>query len=184
MGGLTLDIHDQDAQLKVSERLAAWRVPRGEEFPVGDAFTLMDAIVRGCPPEGIWYAEPVYLRSLAIWQDDWDYDRVQAWVDELYAWNEIDILPAGRNCYSAWETFDVLVIQNKRRFRRWRERPPFTRAQRVAVYARDGGACVFCDTTESLSIDHIVPWSKGGAHAMSNFQTLCRSCNSRKGNRL
>ncbi|MEK0311655.1 HNH endonuclease [Sweet potato little leaf phytoplasma] len=181
---LILDVSNEAEQLKVSEKLAAWDIPRDEGPPVNDAFTLMDAIVRGCRPEGIWYADPVYLRALAWWQDDWDYDLVQGWVDELYGWNEIDILPAGRNCYSARGTFDVLIIQNKRRFLRWRDRPAFTKAQRVAVYARDGGACVFCGRTESLSIDHIVPWSKGGAHAMSNFQTLCRSCNSRKGNRL
>lgn len=38
-----------------------------------------------------------------------------------------------------------------------------------------------CGTRNHLSIDHIEPFSRGGAHHESNFQTLCRSCNSRKG---
>ena len=36
---------------------------------------------------------------------------------------------------------------------------------------------------EELTVDHIVPWSKGGRTELSNAQLLCRACNSRKGNR-
>ena len=31
---------------------------------------------------------------------------------------------------------------------------------------------------------HIIPWSLGGEDTMENLQTMCRSCNSRKGNRV
>ena len=62
-------------------------------------------------------------------------------------------------------------------------RPPIPARVRELVYARDGYACRHCGSTERLSIDHIIPWSKGGAHEESNFQTLCRSCNSSKGAR-
>jgi hypothetical protein len=34
-----------------------------------------------------------------------------------------------------------------------------------------------------LEMDHIVAWSKGGRTVLSNAQALCRSCNSKKGNR-
>lgn len=54
-------------------------------------------------------------------------------------------------------------------------------ALRERVYARDGYACLHCGATEDLSLDHIIPWSKGGPDNYENFQTLCRSCNSRKG---
>lgn len=52
---------------------------------------------------------------------------------------------------------------------------------RLRIYERDGYACLHCGTHVSLTIDHIVPVSKGGAHDDDNLQTLCRSCNSRKG---
>ena len=44
--------------------------------------------------------------------------------------------------------------------------------------------CVFCKSKDNLSIDHIIPVSKGGSDDKSNLQVLCRSCNSIKGNRI
>lgn len=55
---------------------------------------------------------------------------------------------------------------------------------RAAVYQRDGHACLHCGTRESLSLDHIYPYSLGGEDTLENLQTLCRPCNSRKGARV
>lgn len=52
------------------------------------------------------------------------------------------------------------------------------------VYERDENACVFCGATETLTLDHIHPHSLGGSGSISNLQTLCQSCNSRKGARV
>ena len=54
---------------------------------------------------------------------------------------------------------------------------------RMAVFRRDGFKCVACDSIENLTADHVYPESKGGPTTFDNLQTLCRSCNSRKGNR-
>lgn len=62
-------------------------------------------------------------------------------------------------------------------------REPIPLSLRLAIYARDGWACLACQTTKDLTLDHIWPWSKGGADSEDNLQTLCRSCNSRKGAR-
>lgn len=51
---------------------------------------------------------------------------------------------------------------------------------RFAVYRRDSYRCLHCNAETRLSIDHIVPVSRGGTHDIDNMQTLCRSCNSRK----
>lgn len=39
------------------------------------------------------------------------------------------------------------------------------------------GCCAYCGATEELQVDHIYPYSKGGAHSIENFQPLCRACN-------
>lgn len=56
-------------------------------------------------------------------------------------------------------------------------------AARLSVFARNAYRCVSCGSEDNLSVDHIVPVSKGGTDHPDNLQTLCRSCNSRKGNR-
>lgn len=65
-----------------------------------------------------------------------------------------------------------------------RRRTPFTKPLRSQIYERDGYRCKHCGATENLSIDHIHPFSLGGLEDAANLQTLCRSCNSRKGARV
>jgi hypothetical protein len=55
---------------------------------------------------------------------------------------------------------------------------------RDAVYARDGHRCVKCGSPDDLALDHIYPWSRGGPDTQDNLQMLCRSCNSRKRDRV
>lgn len=54
-------------------------------------------------------------------------------------------------------------------------------ALRRAVFAHDGWACVYCGSKRKLELDHIQPISKGGTDDRANLQTLCQSCNRRKG---
>ena len=42
------------------------------------------------------------------------------------------------------------------------------------------GFCWYCGTTETLSVDHIIPQSKGGLHGGENLIYSCRRCNSSK----
>lgn len=65
-----------------------------------------------------------------------------------------------------------------------RRRKKIPAAVRALVYARDGHACVTCGATEKLTLDHIKPFSLGGGDGPDNLQTMCLSCNSRKGARV
>jgi hypothetical protein len=55
---------------------------------------------------------------------------------------------------------------------------------RAVVFERDGYQCKHCGATEHLRVDHIYPERHGGTLDLANLQTLCRSCNSRKGARV
>jgi 5-methylcytosine-specific restriction endonuclease McrA len=54
---------------------------------------------------------------------------------------------------------------------------------RRAVFVRDGGRCVYCDAP-ATSLDHVLPKSRGGAHAWENVVSCCRRCNHVKGDRV
>jgi 5-methylcytosine-specific restriction endonuclease McrA len=41
--------------------------------------------------------------------------------------------------------------------------------------------CLVCGTLENLTVDHIIPRSKGGTNHIENLQTLCNDCNHKKG---
>lgn len=70
------------------------------------------------------------------------------------------------------------------RFPKTRTEPKKKRIGRLLrrrVFERDAYRCKHCNGWIDLCADHIIPESKGGATTYENLQTLCRSCNSRKG---
>jgi 5-methylcytosine-specific restriction endonuclease McrA len=48
------------------------------------------------------------------------------------------------------------------------------------IFSQHGKACLCCGSLSTISLDHIIPVSKGGKNSIDNLQPLCRSCNSRK----
>ena len=56
---------------------------------------------------------------------------------------------------------------------------------RKAVLARDSWTCQYCGTSKpGLTVDHVIPRSRGGQSVWENIVAACASCNRRKGNRL
>jgi 5-methylcytosine-specific restriction endonuclease McrA len=62
----------------------------------------------------------------------------------------------------------------------YRATVPLTRR---AVFARDGGRCVYCDAP-ATSLDHVLPRSRGGGHTWDNVVSCCRRCNHAKADRV
>ncbi len=53
---------------------------------------------------------------------------------------------------------------------------------RKEVFTRDKYTCQYCGKqTKDLTLDHIVPKWRGGAHTWDNLVSACKSCNHRKG---
>ncbi len=55
---------------------------------------------------------------------------------------------------------------------------------RRAVFARDDWTCQYCGSRSNLTVDHVVPRSKGGTSSWENIVASCAPCNRRKGNAL
>lgn len=56
--------------------------------------------------------------------------------------------------------------------------PPVTRRE---LLRRDHYQCQYCGARKKLTIDHVVPRSRGGKHTWDNVVIACESCNTRKG---
>ena len=73
------------------------------------------------------------------------------------------------------------------RLRRYVRVPPGARRRKItrrAVFARDGWACQYCGDKHELTVDHVVPRSRGGESSWENIVTSCAPCNRRKGDRF
>jgi 5-methylcytosine-specific restriction endonuclease McrA len=119
----------------------------------------------------------------------------------------------GRSCYSttaylgrfdtwnkALQAFDAYINRGKPPRERTGKKPRRVRTKarsrrvswrlRATVLLRDNCACRMCgaspakDPAVTLHVDHITPWSKGGATVLDNLQALCSACNIGKSNRL
>ncbi len=54
---------------------------------------------------------------------------------------------------------------------------------RQNIFKRDGFKCVYCASREHLTLDHVIPRSKGGRDSWHNLVSACQKCNTEKGDR-
>jgi 5-methylcytosine-specific restriction endonuclease McrA len=57
-------------------------------------------------------------------------------------------------------------------------------ATRAAVMLRDAYTCQYCGDSpgrQNLTVDHVIPRSRGGRHGWENLATACKRCNQKKG---
>jgi len=59
---------------------------------------------------------------------------------------------------------------------------PRAKLSRREVFLRDDYTCQYCGVhTRDLTLDHVMPKSRGGPHTWENLVSACRACNHRKG---
>jgi HNH endonuclease len=104
--------------------------------------------------------------------------------------------------WTSWSLWEFALRQNPGMGRRWanlpersyevrpsearpqRRKRPISHRKRWVVWERDNFTCRECGSRRDLSVDHVYPEALGGGDDLDNLQTLCCSCNSRKGVRL
>ncbi|MFY0592714.1 HNH endonuclease [Roseivirga sp.] len=54
---------------------------------------------------------------------------------------------------------------------------------RQNLFKRDGNSCLYCGDKNDLTLDHVLPKSRGGSTTWTNLATACKKCNSLKGSK-
>ena len=62
----------------------------------------------------------------------------------------------------------------------YRNKVPYSKRN---IMFRDDHTCVYCGTNDQLTVDHVVPVSRGGKTSFENCVTACFTCNNKKNNR-
>ena len=75
----------------------------------------------------------------------------------------------------------VIVLKNIVKFR-------FTTVacNRINIVWRDNNQCQYCGnyfSTDKLTMDHVIPKSRGGKNTWENLVAACKKCNQKKGSR-
>jgi len=59
---------------------------------------------------------------------------------------------------------------------------PRVKLSRREIFRRDNYTCQYCGVhTHNLTVDHVVPRTRGGTHTWENLVSACPACNRRKG---
>lgn len=76
----------------------------------------------------------------------------------------------------------AVMVERMSRTRRLRQLRPLSRSKREAIFERDGYKCHYCpcDDPVMMTVDHVVPMSKGGTHDPVNLVCACTACNGDK----
>lgn len=61
---------------------------------------------------------------------------------------------------------------------------PVTAEDWLEICKQHKNRCYYCKKRKVLTLDHVIPISKGGLHVKENIVPACRSCNSKKKDKL
>src|SRR5262249_49371417 len=87
---------------------------------------------------------------------------------------------------SAHDEFPVPSVIRRREYINVRQRRERSGMKRLRIYMRDNFRCQYCGEKKGvaeLTLDHIIPRSRGGDNSPVNIVTACLACNNRKANR-
>ncbi len=98
----------------------------------------------------------------------------------------VEELDGDRVLRSAHAEFPVPSVVRRRTYINIRRRREAAGMKRLRIYMRDKFRCQYCGEKKAaaaLTLDHIMPRSRGGDNSPVNIVTACIKCNTRKSNR-
>ena len=123
-------------------------------------------------------AQPVSLLPLSAIQ--WKEAITYLWLDKVSVleWYDDWIVRS-----ESWETRVPAVIMLREMMKR-NTKPRFSKTN---IFLRDLNTCQYCENVfypSELTLDHVLPVSRGGKTNWHNIVAACEPCNARKGNSL
>lgn len=98
---------------------------------------------------------------------------------EHYQKNRESRLAANRKWYKENPLWACASTSKRRAF--LKDAPDsFTAQDLERIYEAQGWLCACCQEMKPLTVDHVIPLSRGGSNGPDNLQGLCKSCNSAK----
>lgn len=73
-----------------------------------------------------------------------------------------------------------LYEKNNIQYQRYKKAGMVSKETRKYIFERQCSICNLCKKKTKLTVDHIIPVSKGGTSELSNLQGLCITCNIKK----
>ena len=98
----------------------------------------------------------------------------------------VEELDGDRVLRSAHDEWPVPSVIRRRTYINVRRRREQSGMKRLRIYMRDKFRCQYCGEKKGvaeLTLDHILPRSRGGDNSPVNVVTACVACNQRKGDR-
>jgi 5-methylcytosine-specific restriction endonuclease McrA len=83
--------------------------------------------------------------------------------------------------YAGYENFVRPLIIRLLKYVKYKIRN--IKVNRTRIFRRDNEECVYCGSTKQLTLDHVIPRSRGGGNSWDNLVTCCHNCNVRKSNK-
>jgi 5-methylcytosine-specific restriction endonuclease McrA len=121
---------------------------------------------------------PLSHLPLSLW--NWQDALKAIFNDKAVVVSEYDLIIRSVSCEIAIPS----VIALKSFYRKPESTPSMTREK---VFLRDGYTCQYCSErfrAKELSLDHVIPRSRGGKLTWTNTVTACLACNYKKGHTL
>jgi 5-methylcytosine-specific restriction endonuclease McrA len=88
--------------------------------------------------------------------------------------------------YTQTEKGKAMTAMRNARRRAWMTDTPnlLTAAQWLQVLKDNHYRCHYCGTDGKMTLDHVIPLSKGGKHTIDNVVPACPRCNSKKRDKI
>jgi 5-methylcytosine-specific restriction endonuclease McrA len=109
------------------------------------------------------------------------YNREMSEVRSKYRQENPDKCRAQRNNYVSRNRARRNSWQHNYRVKKQANGGTYTQKEWLELCNKFGNKCLCCGQREKLTVDHIIPISKGGQNTIANIQPLCAKCNSKKG---